>query len=379
MYTDKKILFVATVVKTHINVFHLPYLKLFKEHGYITFVCARNDFSNPKDCVIPFCDHFIDTPFSRTPVSGDNVKAYFILKKVILNNNFQIIHCHTPVGGAITRLLVRKIKNLNTRVIYTAHGFHFFKGAPIWNWVIYYPIEKWLSKYTDTLITMNSEDFHYAQKFYSNEICLIDGVGIDIKKFDNRKINISKKREELHLSNSDIILLSVGELIKRKNHKVVIEAIAKIKNPNVKYLICGSGKLEQKLKKLIKKLNVEQQVFLLGYRNDIFEICSISDIFIFPSLQEGLPVALMESMACCLPVIASNIRGNRDLICEGKGGFLVSPKSSCFFKSSICYLVQDKTLQKKMGKYNHEIIKKYSLEHSLKQMEKIYFRDIKEE
>ncbi len=379
MYTDKKILFVATVVKTHINVFHLPYLKLFKERGYITFVCARNDFSNPKDCIIPFCDHFIDTPFSRTPLSIDNVKAYFILKNVILNNNFQIIHCHTPVGGAITRLIVRKIKNTNTRILYTAHGFHFFKGAPIWNWIIYYPIEKWLSKYTDTLITINKEDFNYAQKFYSNEVCLIDGVGIDIKKYSNRKINISKKRKELHLKDSDIILLSVGELIKRKNHKIVIEAISKIKNPNIKYLICGSGKLEYELQTLVKKLNLEQQVFLLGFRNDIFEICSISDIFIFPSLQEGLPVALMESMACCLPVIASNIRGNRDLIHERKGGLLIPPTSEYYLRSAILYLVHNKILQKKMGNYNHEIIKNYSLEHSMKQMERIYFKDIKEE
>ena len=276
-------------------------------------------------------------------------------------------------------MIVRKIKNTNTRILYTAHGFHFFKGAPIWNWIIYYPIEKWLSKYTDTLITINKEDFNYAQKFYSNEVCLIDGVGIDIKKYSNRKINISKKRKELHLKDSDIILLSVGELIKRKNHKIVIEAISKIKNPNIKYLICGSGKLEYELQTLVKKLNLEQQVFLLGFRNDIFEICSISDIFIFPSLQEGLPVALMESMACCLPVIASNIRGNRDLIHERKGGLLIPPTSEYYLRSAILYLVHNKILQKKMGNYNHEIIKNYSLEHSMKQMERIYFKDIKEE
>ena len=137
----KKVLFVATVVKTHINVFHIPYLKLFKENGYETYVCAKNDFANKDDCIIPYCDQYIDIPFSRSPLGKDNIIAYRMLKEVLTEHSFDIVHCHTPVGGVLTRLAAHNLKLENTRIIYTAHGFHFFKHGPLFNWIVFYPIE----------------------------------------------------------------------------------------------------------------------------------------------------------------------------------------------------------------------------------------------
>ena len=160
----KKVLFVATVVKTHINVFHIPYLKMLKEMGYETHVAARNDFEDSDDCIIPYCDYYHDMPFERSPIKFNNVKTYKQLKELIFKENFDIIHCHTPMGGVLSRLAYKSLKNkVKTKIIYTAHGFHFYKGAPLINWVLYYPVEKYLSKYTDILITINKEDYNRAK------------------------------------------------------------------------------------------------------------------------------------------------------------------------------------------------------------------------
>lgn len=183
MKKEKKVLFVATVVKTHINVFHLPYLKMLKEMGYKTYVAAKNDFVN-EPCVIPYCDNYIDIPFERNPLNKNNISAYRMLKKVIDKENFDIIHCHTPVGGALTRIAARKSRKKGTKVIYTAHGFHFYKGAPLKNWLMYYPAERFCSYFTDALITINKEDYALAQrKMKAQKIYYIPGVGIDLNKF----------------------------------------------------------------------------------------------------------------------------------------------------------------------------------------------------
>ena len=369
----KKVLFVATVVKTHINVFHIPYLKLFKEKGYKTYVCARNDYANKDDCVIPYCDQYIDIPFSRTPFGKENLTAYAMLKQILEENDFEIVHCHTPVGGVLTRLAVRNLHMKNTRVIYTAHGFHFFKHAPLINWLMFYPIERWLSKYTDTLITINREDYERAKKFNARRVELVNGIGIKDFNMPLSSDKLENKKKELSIMDKDIILLSVGELIKRKNHSMVIQAIALIKNPHIKYLICGDGIMRGELEAMIRELHLEKQVFLLGFRRDINEICQIADIFVFASLQEGLPVALMEAMASSLPVIASEIRGNKDLIKNGEGGLLFFPITVREIEKSIRYLVHNPDLWESMGKKNYKNVQGYSLEKVLPVMEKIYF------
>ncbi|CCY84167.1 glycosyltransferase family 4 protein [Clostridium sp. M62/1] len=369
----KKVLFVATVVKTHINVFHIPFLKLFKDKGYETYVCARNDFVNKNECIIPYCDYYHDIPFSRQPFHLDNIKAYYRLKKVIEDNHFDIIHCHTPVGGAITRLIKKNMPDLNAKLIYTAHGFHFFKGAKLTNWIIYYPIEKWLAQYTDILITINQEDYERAKSFKCGELRLVNGIGIKFPEYGLSNAEIEEKREQLSLEKKDIVLVSVGELIQRKNHALVIKALGQLKKPHIKYLICGNGRLEKKLTELIEKNGLRKQVYLLGFRNDINAICQVSDIFLFPSLQEGLPVALMEAMANKMPVIATDIRGNHDLIQNNEGGILISPNSTEDMKNAILYLTANSHLWPKMGEKNFQAVQNYALDKIVKEMQEIYF------
>ncbi|HAK44248.1 MAG TPA: glycosyltransferase family 1 protein [Clostridium sp.] len=347
----KKVLLVAHVVKHHFMSFHIPYIKWFKENGYETHVCARNDYENKEDCNIPYCDKYYDLPFERSPFNSNNIVAYKQLKKIIDSNEYDIIHCHTPVGGVLTRLAAKNARKNETKVIYTAHGFHFFKGAPLINWILFYPAEKFCARYTDVIITINKEDYDVAQKFKANKVVYVPGVGVDTKKFTGLNVDRSEKRKKLGILDNQIALLSVGELSKRKNHEVVIKALAKLNNPNIVYFICGQGDLDKYLKDIAKELNVN--VKFLGFRRDISEISIAVDMFIFPSLQEGLPVALMEAMSAGLPVVCSKIRGNTDLIEDGKGGYLIEPDDVEGFAQSIDKTIEcNKVLMEQINKRN---------------------------
>ena len=307
-----KILYVATVVKTHILEFHVPYLKMLKEMGWETAVAARNDFEDPSDCVIPYCDSFYDIPFERNPVNQRNNIAYKELKKVIDDGGYDIIHCHTPVGAMLTRIAAKDARKKGCKVIYTAHGFHFYKGAPLVNWLLYYPVEKLLAKKTDVLVTINTEDYQRAQKFKAGKTVYVPGVGIDIGKFSRTEGIREKKRSELGIPLDAKVLLSVGELNVNKNHKVVINALPDMKN--CWYVVCGRGPLMDNYKKLASDLGVSDRVLLAGYRTDVSEFYQMADVFVFPSFREGLPVALMEAMASGLPCVAARNRGTDDLL-----------------------------------------------------------------
>lgn len=368
----KRVLFVATVVKLHINVFHIPHLKWFKDNGYEVHVAAKNDYKNKNDCYIPYCDRFYDVPFVRSPIHTNNIKAFKKIKSIINENDYDIIHTHTPVGGLIGRLAANKSRKKGSMVIYTAHGFHFYQGAPLTNWLLYYPVEKWLSRYTDKLITINQEDYRVASKFKRTETLYIPGIGINTEKMRNIKIDRNKKRKELGIPADCFLMVSVGELNKNKNHEIVLQALGQIKNKNIHYAICGQGDSKEKLEELSINLGIKDQVHLLGFRKDIPEINLASDLFVFPSYREGLSVALMEAMATGLPVIASNIRGNSDLI-DKRGGELLSPEDINGFSESIrnIYNKSDQS-RKKMGRINRKKIESYNVNNVVKKMEKIY-------
>ncbi|OUP27852.1 glycosyltransferase family 4 protein [Faecalibacterium sp. An192] len=371
----KKVLFVATVVKTHIMEFHVPYLKMFKEMGWETAVAARNDYENPADCVIPYCDTYYNIPFERNPLKIGNLKAYKNLKKVIDNGGYDIIHCHTPVGAMLTRLAAKRARKNGTKVFYTAHGFHFYTGAPIINWILYYPVERWLAHYTDVLITINQEDYKRAQKFQCRKVIYIPGVGIDLSKFNTMEFNRDRKREELGISHNSFVILSVGELIPRKNHKIVLEALSILKNidkiSDIQYLICGNGRLKKDLKQLTLEYGISEHVHFLGYRNDVSEMYKCSDLFVFMSKQEGLPVALMEAMACGVPIICSNVRGNRDLV-ENKYNGIIIKLDPQLLSEKILELKSNEKDKKIYLNHSLEKIKHFELSYVLKEMKDIY-------
>lgn len=374
----KKVLFVATVVKGHIDVFHIPFLKMFKENGWETTVVSRNNYENPIDCQIPYCDNFIDIPFERNPLHFNNIKSYFELKKIIDVQKFDLIHCHTPVGGVVTRLAARKKRKEHiTKVIYTAHGFHFFNGAPIKNWCFYYPVEKMLSMYTDTLITINKEDFEIAKnKFYSKDIQLVPGVGIDMDKFkkDSIQRNIINNKNKDKDKDKEFILTCIGELNKNKNQEFLIRVVQSLVNemPNVKLLLVGEGSERDNLELLCRRLQIEDNVYFLGYRKDIPEILRNTDLLFSVSKREGLPVNVMEAMASGKPIIASNCRGNKDLVENNVNGFLINNYNVDDCVEKTIEILTNNELFNKFSNNSRDIIKSFNRETINSKMKDIY-------
>lgn len=364
-----KILYVTTVSST-VNTFLIPHIKMLIEQGHQVDVAFNIDHEIKPDIQEMGCKvHVI--PIQRSPLRKENYRAYKILKKAIINEKYEIVHTHTPVAAAIVRLVCKNLKNV--KVFYTAHGFHFFKGAPIKNWLIYYPIEKWLSRYTDVIITINNEDYQRAKKsFKARRVEYIPGVGLDTKKFTNVIIDKSAKRKELGLPEDAFVVLSVGELNRNKNHEIVIKALAKLNNFKIYYVICGQGPLEHYLIEVANKVGLDNRVKLLGFRSDIAEICKAADIFAFPSSREGLPVSLMEAMAAGLPVVCSNTRGNTDLIEDGKGGYLVEPDDVEGFAYSIKEIANSALLREKMSIENKSTIKKFDISNVLLEIINIF-------
>ena len=366
----KKVLFVATITK-HINAFHLPYLELFKKNNWEVWVITGDN-----DKVTNYCHKKVKIDLSRSPFKLSNIKGIKQLKKIINSEKFDIIHCHTPMGSVATRIAARKSrKKYDTRVIYTAHGFHFYDGAPKKNWLLFYPIEKWLAKYTDTLITINKEDFNLAKKKFSKrckDIQYVPGVGIDTKKFD---ISLSTSEKEdlkksLCLKKDDFVLTCVARLDKNKNQGFLINVMKDLikEKPNIHLLLAGRDELNGYYQNIAKEYNLENNVHFLGNRDDIPQLLKITDIVLSASKREGLPVNVMEAFAAGVPVVALKCRGMKDLIENKKNGFIVSDSNNFL---SYIKMIYDNNVEFDCSK----VIKKIELKSIIKKMKIIYFND----
>ena len=372
----KRVLFTATVVKQHIMTFHVPYLKMFQEMGWETAVAASNDYEDPSQLNIPFCDTYYEIPFERIPWKAGNLRAYRELKRIIDEGNFRIIHCHTPVGAMITRLAAQDARKRGTKVIYTAHGFHFHKGSSVFSWLAYYPVEWVLAHLTDVLLTMNQEDYALAKKkMHARRVEYVPGVGIDTTRFAHHRQDRLEKRRELGFREEDFLILTVAEMNKNKNQSMVLKALARLKDmpeyANIKYLICGMGEYETVLRQEAKDLGVEDHVFFLGYRKDIPQIHRASDLFAFLSYREGLPVALMEAMSSGMPTVCSAARGNTDLIENGKEGLIVANEPQAV-ADAILKLYHEPDLRDQFGQAAAEKVKQFDRENVHRIMKDIY-------
>lgn len=305
-------------------------------------------------------------------------KAYRQLKHEVETNRYEIVHTQSPIGGVICRLACRKARKLyGTKVIYAAHGFHFFQGASKKNWLIFYNVEKYCSKFTDLLITINKEDFENAKSFHAKEVVYVPGAGVDTKKFVASSGAREKIREELDISDDTTVLLSVGEIIPRKNHIEVLKALKQMKDQgnadNIRYLIAGRGRIAKELHDSVNDLGLSEIVTMLGFRSDVADIFAASDIYVFPSHQEGLPVALMEAMSVGMPIVCSKIRGNTDLIEEGQGGYLFDSKDSKTLVSAIEHMLNTPISErKKMGERNIDVMKQFDKDTVNEIMRRIY-------
>ena len=367
-----KILYVTTISLT-MNSFFKPHVEMLVQEGHqVDIACNYKDLALDNLYSELGC-HSYQIDFSRSPLSVDNVKAYVQLDKLIRQNDYDIVHCHTPNAAAITRLVCRKYrKRRGLKVFYTAHGFHFYKGAPILNWLVFYPIEKICSYFTDKLITINKEDFVLAkERFRAKEVHYVPGVGIDLSKFENVQVDRAEKRREIGVPEDAFVLISVGELSARKNHKMVLDSLISVDNDRFHYIIVGQGKLLPKLKDYVYEYGIAHKVHFLGYRQDIAELYSVSDICCFPSIHEGLPVALMEAMASGIPVVCSNIRGNEDLV-DKNSGFLIDLNNIEEFAKAIIKISKDSELRANIVNTNLKKIKDFSESRILEQLKQLY-------
>lgn len=296
----------------------------------------------------------------RSPFSPGNLKGYSDLKKIINSDHWDVIWTNEPVMGVMTRLAAQKARRSGTKVIYMAHGFHFYKGAPKLNWMIYYPVEKFCSRLCDMIITINNEDFERAKKFHAPKVEKINGIGVDLEKFSPNELARIEKRKELGISNDETLLFTVGELTHRKNQHIILETLSLLGDSKIKLAICGCGDLEDKLKSMADSLGVAKRVQFLGYRKDVYDLYNAADIFVFSSLQEGLPRAVMEAMANAKPVICSDIRGNTDLI-DPQSGLVLSnnPKQ---YAQVIKELISNQELSKRIGISNSVAIQDFCIE-----------------
>ena len=349
-----------------------PCLEIAHDLGYQIYLGTNHKYPEKIKTDMPFSVTLYDSHTYRSILNfKDNYRAYKNLIKLLSEGDFEVIHCNTPVGGLVGRMCGRKKKI--KKIIYTAHGFHFYKGAPFLNNTVIKWAEQIMAHWTNAIITMNKEDYEAAKKFKlrkNGKVYFCHGVGINLDEYKEINVNEGEKRKELNLSSNDIVLISMGDLVKRKNYSLALDVIAKCKNGKIKYLICGEGPELGNLKEKSKELGIENQVIFLGYRTDIKELLKISDIFLFTSKQEGLPRSLMEAMASGLPCIVSKIRGNVDLIENGKGGYVCQNVDE--YASYIKLLINNNEMKQNMKKFNNDIIKKYSVENVKKEIEEIY-------
>jgi glycosyltransferase EpsD len=369
-----KILFITTISDT-VNAFLIPHIQMLINDGHqVDLAFDIHSEVDPRISNMGCKIHLVS--FKRSIKNKKNLTAFKNIRALIKKERYHLIHTHTPIASVLTRLAYITVPGLDTSIVYTAHGFHFYNQAPLINWLLYYPIEFFLSRYTSVLVTMNNEDYQRAhRKFRADHIRLVNGVGVNLDKFSpcsqRNKIQLRKK---LGFSEDEFILFYAAEFSQRKNQILLIHVINALKNkiPAIRLLLAGTGDLLEPCRNLTERLHIREHVQLLGYQKNIHELLSISDAAVSSSRQEGLPVNIMEAMATGLPVIATRCRGNRDLVSHGYNGILVDIDDIEQMAEAIQHLFTNKTMRATYGRNSLNLIEKYALPCVLAEMKKIY-------
>ena len=368
----KKVLFVANVYK-HLFTFHQPYIQMLKDNGCQVDVIAGRD-----DRVVENADNCYYWNLTRSPFNLRNINAYNQLKKLVKKERYDLVHCHTAMAATVVRLVTRTMrKKFGTKVLYTAHGFHFYKGGPLRYWLLYYPVEKFLSRYTDGIALINSDDYNLALQygFKNRKTYYINGIGIQSKRFENADIKNRKKlRREEGYNENQFLMIYVAEFIFRKNHEFLVDASIELAKQidNFKILFVGRGALKQSIQEYAISVGADKYIDFLGVRWDLDRLFPMCDIGISSSRQEGLGLALAEEMLCGLPVIATQDRGHRELVIHGETGFLFKQEDSADFIKYAIELYKNPQKKNDMGKVAYNYVQKFKIEQCLKHMAEIY-------
>ena len=370
-----KVLLTATV-QSHICQFHKPLVEILHNHNCEVHIAARDNLAEKNGLKLDFADKVFDVPFSRSPKSLDNIKAYKQISKIIKENQYDVIHCNTPMGGIITRLAANKYRKTGTKVYYTAHGFHFYNGSSKLSWLVFYPIEKFFAKYTDKLITINEEDYMCAKEKFKSDIYHIHGVGVDKSRYFPVDEEEKNQLRQIHgFQDDEKIILCIGELLPNKDQQTAIRMMKEliIDSPKSKLLLAGNGPEKDNLFSLIKQNKLENNVVMLGYCTNLETYQKMSDLVISCSQREGLGLNLIEAMLSGNPIVATTNRGHRELIEDNKNGFLIPLHDDAQLKEKIVELFANKELYDKFSVYGIEKGNLYSSDSVKKELEIIYF------
>lgn len=366
----KKVLFVSHVA--NFQKFNRSLMDELKNKGW------RVDYVSAGEEDIDGCDKEYKLPIARSPLSPRNIKAIFALRKILRNNKYDLIHCHTPTGGVVARLAnLFAGKRHRTKIIYTAHGFHFYKGAPLLRWLLLYPVEKVLSYATDAIITVNQEDYSLASRKFRSRVYIIDGVGVDLGRFKpvspQEKANLRKR---YGYDNSDFIVIYVAEVIRRKNHEMIVRNLDALaaKVPNIKVMFVGSPTDKSIMDTIVQRPSID----FLGYRRDVDKLFQVADLSLSTSRQEGLAINIVEAMATGLPVVCSDVRGNRDAIEDGVNGYLFDLANDTEMIQAVVDLCGDREARHRFAKNNLARVSRYSKEIAVRNTWKIYQEVLRE-
>lgn len=368
-----KVLLVATV-QSHICQFHKPLVAMLHEHGCEVHVAARNNLAEKNGLKLDFVEQVFDVPFQRSPFSPKNLGAYKQLKKIIDEGNYDVVHCNTPVGGVVGRLAARKARKRGTKVFYTAHGFHFYQGAPKKNWLIWYPVEKFMCRHTDKLITINEEYYQLARSKFPVETCHIHGVGVSVSRYHPHSAEEEEVlRKEESLSAQDFVVLCTGELNANKDQRTLIDAavLCRDRIPELKVLLAGNGPLESTLREQISGNHAEGYIRLLGYRTDLERVVPAADVIVSCSHREGLGLNLIEGMLCGKTVIAVENRGHRELVEDGVTGYLIPAGDSRALAEVLVKLYKSGARQR-LGQAGYEKARLYTDQNVKRELKELY-------
>lgn len=380
----KRVLMLASVASM-IDQFNMPNIALLQKLGYEVDVacnfiegntCSDARVAELKQKLQDMHVRCYQIDFARNiKHMGQNMRALRQVEGLMKQNGYAFCHCHSPIGGVVARIAGHRTR---TKVIYTAHGFHFYQGAPVMNWLVYYPVEKMLSRWTDVLITINHEDYKLAKKkFKMKKLTYVPGIGIDTQRECLSQKEKEEKRKELGIPQDAFLITNAAEFTPNKNQKTVIEAIEQLHNPNIYFVMCGIGEKKAELEQYVKEHGLEEHIRFVGFRNDLHEILQTSDCFVLSSFREGLSVALMEAMAEGLPVVCSRIRGNVDLIKDGEGGILISPQKRDEYINAFkkLYNMKNESFGQflHMGEINRKMIYIFGRKNVENHMKAIYF------
>lgn len=368
----KRILFIATVY-THLAAFHIPFMRMLQDKGYDVHAAASSA-EGRKEEVEAIGVECWDIPFARSPYNPKNLRAFRKLKRLLETYHFALVHVHTPVAAFLGRYLAKATGQ--GPALYTAHGFHFYRGAPLRNWLVYYPLERVAARWTGGLVVMNEEDYEAAQRMGfvpEKNLFYVHGVGVDIERYGNAA---PLRKADLQLPPNARIVVCVAEFTANKNHLLLLNAWREVARqvPQAALLLIGDGALRDRVASWVQEMSLTESVRLLGFRPDVPQLLALAEVATLTSKREGLPRVIMEALAAGKPVVATDVRGNRDLVRHGVNGFLVPLGDPGALARHLVLLLKDPALAQEMGERGREMIRPYALENVLKEMADVYRR-----